>query len=77
MNAFNDVFLAIKEHSGTSNGKSDEVCVSKIALTANLPADKLGFYLDFLKELGLIKYSKSDNLVRLTAFGRKQERLFA
>lgn len=77
MNAFNVVFLAIKEHSDTSNDMANEICVSKIAATANIPADKLDFYLDILKGLGLIRYSKPENLVRLTAFGRKQERLFS
>jgi hypothetical protein len=76
MNKFNEVFLAVKSCL-TANEKLDGECFSMIAERANVPVEKLEFYLSTLQDLGLIKYSTKDRTIKLTAFGKKQDRLFA
>jgi predicted transcriptional regulator len=76
MNKFNEVFLAVKSCL-TENEKHESECFSSVAERANVPIEKLEFYLSTLQDLGLIKYSTKDRTIKLTSFGKKQDRLFA
>lgn len=76
MNAFNSVFLAIKECCNNVNcGGKD--CLAEVSYRSGVPLDRLNFYLNILQDLGLIKYSWDDKTIHLTGFGKMQERLFA
>jgi hypothetical protein len=75
MNNFNQIFLAVKKHC--SDGCSEDGRFYNISETANVPIEKLDFYLSTLQDLGLIKYSWKNQTIHLTNFGKKQQRLFA
>jgi hypothetical protein len=77
MNNFNSVFLAVKKHCENDEFDERPNVFEAIALDANVSLFTLGFYLDTLQTLGLIKYSFENSTIRLTSFGRKQKRLFA
>jgi hypothetical protein len=77
MNRFNNVFLAIKKLCGSSGKMEHEDCFETLAKEAEIPLVRLEFYLDTLQDLGLIKYSFDDCVIRLTSFGKQQDRLFA
>jgi hypothetical protein len=77
MNNFNTVFLAIRQHCSNINNTADENHFQLIADAANVPVQKLDFFLKTLQDLGLIKYSWKNKTIQLTSFGKKQERLFS
>jgi len=78
MSIFNTIFLAVREYCNRIPVPLPEMnCFEEIAARACVPVDNLEFYLDTLQNLGLIKYSWEKKTIRLTAFGKKQERLFA
>ena len=78
MNTFNSVFLAVKEYcSRNSETPAGVNGFAEISYKADVPFEKLDFYLSTLQDLGLIKYSWVDKTVILTKFGKMQERLFA
>jgi hypothetical protein len=75
MNNFNNVFMAIKEHCGSS--ETDVIdCFDKIAKQADIPMKNLDFYLICLTELGLINYIKPRKKVILTEQGKNTATLF-
>ena len=75
MNKFNEVFLAVK--SCLKNNEKNDGCFDTVAKLADVPPEKLEFYLNTLQDLSLIKYSAKDKTIKLTTFGKMQERLFA
>jgi hypothetical protein len=78
MSIFNTIFLAVREYCNRIPDSRPEIsCFEEIAAKAHIPIENLEFYLDTLQNLGLIKYSWEKKTIRLTAFGKKQERLFA
>jgi len=77
MNNFNSVFLAVKKYCENDGLDNNPGVFEVIALDADVSLFSLGFYLDTLQTLGLVKYSFENNTISLTAFGRKQKRLFA
>jgi Mn-dependent DtxR family transcriptional regulator len=76
MNNFNNVFLIIKKYSGEKGMMEGKGIFERIARDANITPAKLVFVLKTLQDLGLIKYSTEGEYIKLTAFGKKQERLF-
>jgi hypothetical protein len=76
MNNFNNIFLAIKKHCDKDGVLKAPDCFETIAKEVGVPVAKIDFFLNTLQELQLIKYSVSDHYIKLTSFGRKQERLF-
>ncbi len=76
MNNFNTVFLAVKKYCGDKGVTEDSSCFEAISKATKIPLNRLDFYLTTLQDLGLIKYSITDGYIKLTAFGKKQERLF-
>ena len=76
MNNFNKVFLSVKKHCGADGINADENCFKMIAEHADIPLDKLNFYLNSLQDLDLIKYSWNDKSIHMTPFGKMHEKLF-
>ena len=76
MNNFNAVFETVKkhcDHSRVTGGSQFEA----ISQETGIPFERLDFYLSTLQDLGLIKYSFSEQVIELTSFGSKQEKLFS
>jgi len=74
MNNFNKVFLAVRKHIEKQKLLAEINSLDTIAKEVNIPLDKLPIYLDYLQDLGLIKYSLEEKYIHLTEFGKKQER---
>lgn len=76
MNNFNSIFIIIKKHCGSNGTIDGPDCFEKIAHEAGIPLNKLDFFLNTLQNLDLIKYSSQEHYIKLTYFGKKQQRLF-
>jgi len=77
MNMFNEVFISIKDYCNKKEIKTGSDCFEEIAQGLDLSVHQLDFYLSTLQTLELIKYSWNNKTIQLTAFGKKQDRLFA
>jgi hypothetical protein len=76
MNKFNDVFLAAKEYYEQCPSISHECDFEKVANAAGVPPAELDFYLNILQQMGLIKYSiTEDKYLFLTGYGVKTKTL--
>lgn len=76
MNNFNHVFIAVKKHCDETGVAGGQDIFEKVASEAGVPILKIDFILNTLQNLQLIKYSIEEHYIKLTAFGKKQERLF-
>jgi hypothetical protein len=73
MSSFNKVFSVIKRHCEKQKLLAEIRGFAAIAKEANVPIDKLPVYLDHLQDMGLIKYSVSEQYIYLTSLGKKQD----
>lgn len=76
MNNFNLILSVIREHCKEVNVPSEE-CFEKVKEGLDGEGvDHLGFYLDFLQDLGLIKYNDDNKNIVLTERGKYTQQLF-
>ena len=76
MNNFNNVFLTIRKYCGDKGMMEGKGIFERVAKETDIPVARLMFMLNTLQDLQLIKYSTEENYIKLTSFGKKQERLF-
>jgi hypothetical protein len=77
MNNFNTVFRAVKEQCGKAEKIEGSKSFEAISTAANIPAQRLDFYLETLESVGLIKYSIEKWFIQLTPYGKVKDRIFA
>ena len=76
MNNFNVVLSEIKQHCKEVNVPSHE-CFERVrAVLEEQDQSCFDFYLDFLQDLGLIKYNGNNKFIVLTERGKFTEQLF-
>lgn len=76
MNIFNIVLAAIRRKCQLTNVPYSD-CFDYIKNETEAQYhENLDFYLDFLQDLGLIKYDVSEKIILLTERGRNTETLF-
>ncbi|MCD6012512.1 MAG: hypothetical protein K0Q79_2374 [Flavipsychrobacter sp.] len=76
MNNFNNVFLCIKKHCHEKGMMHGTDIFEKLSEDTKIPVSKIEFILTTLQNLELIKFSLEEHYIKLTPFGKKQERLF-
>jgi len=77
MNNFNTVFRAVKEQCKKTERIEGAKGFEDISAAANVPMQRLDFYLETLESVGLIKYSINNWIIQLTPYGMKKDRIFA
>lgn len=76
MNNFNNIFLCIKRHCADKGIMHCDNILELLSKETKIPAAKVEFILTTLQSLELIKYLAEESTIRLTSFGKKQDRLF-